>query len=119
LRLAARSALDRPDLDDVLLVVSELVQNVSQHTRGDGELVLTTGDGVLIEVRDDDPAQPSLQSPDLQRLGGRGLLLVAAVADEWGTRPAGTGKIVWARLPMPVPSGVLVDPAGGPVPTNP
>lgn len=30
--------------------------------------------------------------------GGRGLLLVEAVADEWGVRPAGGGKVVWARF---------------------
>jgi anti-sigma regulatory factor (Ser/Thr protein kinase) len=113
-----RSGLDRRGLGDVLLVLSELVQNVSQHTRGDGELVLSIGGGVLIEVRDGDPAPPHLQTPDIQRLGGRGLLLVAAMADEWGARPAGGGKIVWARLPMPVTSGVLVDPSGGSVPTN-
>lgn len=102
LRLAARAALERTfdQVDeDVLLVVSELVQNVSQHTGGDGELVLSAGDGVLVEVEDGDPAAPCLRRPDTRRPGGRGLLLVAGMAAEWGTRSAATGKVVWARLP--------------------
>ncbi len=31
-------------------------------------------------------------------VGGRGLLLVEAVADEWGVTPASGGKVVWARF---------------------
>lgn len=30
--------------------------------------------------------------------GGRGLLLVEALADQWGVTPRGTGKAVWARF---------------------
>lgn len=33
--------------------------------------------------------------------GGRGLLLVEALADEWGANPHGDGKAVWARLGAP------------------
>lgn len=33
--------------------------------------------------------------------GGRGLLLVAALAAEWGVSPATDGKAVWARKPTP------------------
>jgi anti-sigma regulatory factor (Ser/Thr protein kinase) len=32
--------------------------------------------------------------------GGRGLLLVEALADEWGVTPRGSGKAVWARLAL-------------------
>ena len=32
--------------------------------------------------------------------GGRGLLLVEALADEWGVTPRGDGKAVWARLAL-------------------
>ncbi len=113
LRLAARAALERTfhqvdaqeRLEDVLLVVSELVQNVTQHTGGDGELVLSAGDGVLVEVGDGDPATPQLRRPDPRRPGGRGLLLVKGMATEWGTRSGATGKVVWARLPAPGGSG--------------
>lgn len=33
--------------------------------------------------------------------GGRGLLLVAALAAEWGVSPTSDGKAVWARTPTP------------------
>ena len=32
--------------------------------------------------------------------GGRGLLLVEALADQWGVTPRGEGKAVWARLAL-------------------
>ena len=32
--------------------------------------------------------------------GGRGLLLVEALADQWGVTPRGSGKAVWARLAL-------------------
>jgi hypothetical protein len=30
--------------------------------------------------------------------GGRGLLLVEALADEWGVTRRGNGKVVWAKF---------------------
>jgi len=108
LRRAAQSALVRQfrevdaaaELADVLLVISELVQNVSQHTLGDGELVVSAGDGVLVEVGDGDPRPPRLLRPDTHRLGGRGLLVVAAVAAPMTRWRRATPEVVWARLPM-------------------
>jgi anti-sigma regulatory factor (Ser/Thr protein kinase) len=32
--------------------------------------------------------------------GGRGLLLVEALADDWGVTPHGEGKTVWARIAL-------------------
>lgn len=32
---------------------------------------------------------------------GRGLYMVAQLADLWGTRYHGRGKIIWARQPLP------------------
>ncbi|GLY02751.1 MULTISPECIES: ATP-binding protein [Actinoplanes] len=89
-------------LGDVLAVVSELVHNVTRHTPGGGELVLTVAAGdLLIEVTDGDTALPVARPPDPRRIGGRGLLLVAGLAREWGARPILDGKVVWARLPLP------------------
>lgn len=33
--------------------------------------------------------------------GGRGLLLVSAIAAEWGVSPLSDGKAVWVRTPTP------------------
>jgi anti-sigma regulatory factor (Ser/Thr protein kinase) len=102
-RRQARAALDEfpsPDaVDDVLVVISELVENVTRHTRGGGELRLTREDSVImIEVHDGDATQPRLLPPDDRRIGGRGLLVVAGMARRWGVRADKTGKTVWAEM---------------------
>jgi anti-sigma regulatory factor (Ser/Thr protein kinase) len=102
-RRRARAALDDSPsseaVDDVLVVISELVENVSRHTRGGGELRLAREDGVIvIEVHDGDAAEPRLLPPDDRRIGGRGLLVVAGMARRWGVRPEETGKTVWAEI---------------------
>jgi anti-sigma regulatory factor (Ser/Thr protein kinase) len=89
--------------DDVLLVTTELVQNMSQHTDDGGELHLSLhDDAIIVEVTDTNPDLPHLPPKDHTRPGGRGLLLVAAVTQRWGTRPAAwagrRGKVIWARL---------------------
>jgi anti-sigma regulatory factor (Ser/Thr protein kinase) len=91
----------RPEetVQDVLLVVTELVDNVVQHTDGGGELTVECdGDAVRVDVHDRSRSFPRLQRPDLKRPGGRGLMLVAALAQTWGSRPTADGKVVWARL---------------------
>jgi hypothetical protein len=90
--------------DDILLVTSELFDNVTQHTAGGGELRPTLQHNtILIEVADVDPQPPTLHTDDPRSLGGRGLIIiVAAIARRWGHRPTSwaghTGKIVWADL---------------------
>ena len=115
LRHSARATLapwlTSDDLDDAMVVISELVQNVTQHTAGGGELVLAVEPGaVVIEVRDHSPVLPTVQPPDARRLGGRGLLLVSGVARAWGALPTPPhGKVVWARLAttVEVPTGTV------------
>jgi anti-sigma regulatory factor (Ser/Thr protein kinase) len=94
--------------DDVLLVTTELVQNVTQHTDDGGELRLAlSGDAILIEVTDTSPDRPSVQQSAPDRAGGRGMLLITAVARRWGSRPAAwagrAGKTVWAELARRLP----------------
>jgi hypothetical protein len=93
-----------PDVvHDVLLVITELVDNVVQHTDSGGELHMLPASGTLrVEVHDHSRSFPQLQRPDLRRAGGRGLLLVAAIAQSWGSRPTETGKVVWAQVDLPV-----------------
>ena len=109
LRHSARDALqlsvgDKPDadwIDDVLIVISELVQNVSQHTRSHGELVLSIEAGtLLVEVGDTSTTVPHTRGPDPLRAGGRGLWLIEAISQQWGVRTCRDGKVVWARLPV-------------------
>ena len=65
--------------------------------------VEATGDSVRIEVFDRDTRMPVLQGTDGGAIGGRGMHIVATVADEWGssteTRDGIDGKVVWVVVP--------------------
>jgi signal transduction histidine kinase len=99
---AAKLLDDQPTdtVQDILLVITELIDNVVQHTDGGGELHLRREDtGVRVEVHDHSRVFPQLQRADPRRPGGRGLLLVSAVSERWGSNPTPDGKSVWAIFP--------------------
>ncbi|GAA0901411.1 hypothetical protein GCM10009549_02280 [Streptomyces thermoalcalitolerans] len=53
---------------------------------------------VRIEVTDTHPALPARLAPGSDEDGGRGLVLVDALAVDWGVRDRlGSGKTVWAE----------------------
>ena len=82
----------------VELIVSELVANAVLY--GEGTVLLRlqdTGDGVRIEVEDGNPVPPTHLEPHAARVGGYGMQIVERLAD-WGWRPSGPGKVVWARV---------------------
>lgn len=85
----------------VELLVSELATNAVQHARGARFVVwLRADERVEIAVRDDEPVSPRPRDAAPEDAGGRGLALVDAVADAWGTSPACGGKWVWCRLSL-------------------
>jgi anti-sigma regulatory factor (Ser/Thr protein kinase) len=93
-------------VDSALLVVSELATNVVQHARGIGEFFEVTlrrrPGALLVEVADSYRwAMPVPVKPEPEETSGRGLLLVAALAEAWGVRPRVVGKTVWVRLAVP------------------
>lgn len=93
----------RPEVADAaLLMVSELVTNAVLHSRGLLRLEITAQDGVLhVGVVDDAPGPPTPRDPAPDAVGGRGLRIVDALAQEWGfTRGAGS-KTVWFRVALP------------------
>ncbi len=102
--LGARVAsFPRLFVEDALVVVSELVTNAVRHGRPDIVVGIDhLPDGVRVRVRDEGAGVPLLPGaqPSPDRDCGRGLLLVAAMADGWGvvTHGAGAGKTVWAHL---------------------
>ncbi|MFD7923309.1 ATP-binding protein [Streptomyces sp. NPDC059740] len=98
--------------DGVLLVVAELAANAVLHGRVPGRdfalvLVHRPGEGLLrVEVADPHPAGPARLVPDADAEGGRGLLLVDAVAERWGVGDRnGPGKTVWAEVRVGLRSG--------------
>jgi anti-sigma regulatory factor (Ser/Thr protein kinase) len=83
-------------LAEVLLAVSELVTNAVEHAGTAVQLRGGIVDGrVRIEVADGSGEIPRRRQPDLDALGGRGMLLVGHVADDWGIVTAVDGKTVW------------------------
>lgn len=89
--------------DDVLataeLLISELATNAVLHARGLQVTVsVQTGRHVEAAVRDDERTLPQPRQAQPWESGGRGLALVSALADDWGTSPARTGKWVWFRV---------------------
>ncbi|MEU9303940.1 ATP-binding protein [Streptomyces sp. NPDC048269] len=84
--------------DDVSLCVSELATNALRHgvPRGRGYLLrLYVFDGMVrVEVHDSGPGLSRMAD----RPPGRGLTIVAALADDWGVLPRRPGKTVWCEL---------------------
>ena len=88
--------------DAAALCVTELLANVHRHATSP-ECVLTLdrlpAGGVRIAVADRSHVVPVAGPPpgaDEER--GRGLLLIAAVAERWGTTLTAGGKEVWVEL---------------------
>ncbi|MEU0845172.1 ATP-binding protein [Streptomyces sp. NPDC005962] len=96
-----------PAMEEVaLLVLSELMTNAVRHARVLGRQIETRylyqGGSVRIEVHDAGDLHPKLRTPPLEAVHGRGLVLVEALADQWGVTPrAVVGKAVWAVLAIP------------------
>ncbi|GAB2955831.1 ATP-binding protein [Streptomyces pseudoechinosporeus] len=86
--------------DTAALCTSELVTNVHQHVRGEVHIRTTVEyGGVRVAVYDRNPVHPCPQGRvggDAE--GGRGLLLVASLADGFGVTEVEPGKGVWFRL---------------------
>ncbi|SES34951.1 Histidine kinase-like ATPase domain-containing protein [Streptomyces sp. yr375] len=105
--LAREWGLPGPVADSLEWVVTELLTNAVIHGRTmRGSHVVVgyhlDGDRLRVEVRDAASGMPELvplvveggDEPE----GGRGLQIVAALADAWGVTPRVIGKTVWAEL---------------------
>jgi anti-sigma regulatory factor (Ser/Thr protein kinase) len=109
------------DVNVAVLLVSELVTNAVTHgDEGAGTLAAVTmliqccGGELRVEVHDrsrDMPVPVSLEAPDDSETG-RGLMLVDALATEWGYYLTPGGKAVYFTLllqdwPRASPNGVV------------
>lgn len=99
--------------DDAVLIVNELVTNAVVHAGTTVELLCRLEESaqgepaaLVIEVSDHHPARAVRGEPHgvAERSGtpefGRGLHLVAALAERWGITYLAALKTVWARLPV-------------------
>ncbi|MEU1376634.1 SpoIIE family protein phosphatase [Streptomyces triculaminicus] len=98
-----------PDIiDDAVVLTSELVTNAVVHAGTHADvLCVRMNTGVRVEVADRYPErevplqEPGRQFGSVDREGGRGLLLCAAIASRWGVEYTATAKTVWFRLDLP------------------
>lgn len=95
-------------LDDVgetaTVLATELVTNAVLHGKGAIELrVRLTRDRLVVEVADEGHHMPRRRRARPDEEGGRGLQLVATLADRWGARATDDGKVVWAELDLAGP----------------
>ncbi|MFI6872740.1 SpoIIE family protein phosphatase [Streptomyces sp. NPDC050400] len=110
--------------DDAVVVLSELVTNAVVHAGTSVELLCRmeeaapdgTPAGLVVEVTDHHPAR-AVRNDRAQRTPetpeyGRGLQLVASLADSWGITYRPGTKTVWARLPADAPGPPAADAAG-------
>ncbi len=99
-------------VDDAVVLASELVTNAVVHAGTAAHVqCLRREDSVRVEVADRYPRRSLPIYPghedgpagtaELEREGGRGLLLCAALASRWGVDYTATDKRVWFSLELP------------------
>ena len=83
----------------VLLLTSELVTNAYRHAGTETRVsVRLDDDRTRVEVRDVGRGEPELRPLDTDRVDGRGLQIVDALADRWGYHSNAGGTAVWFEL---------------------
>ncbi|WP_367325553.1 sodium/proline symporter PutP [Streptomyces sp. HUAS ZL42] len=104
-RAAAGRQLAEWGLDELSftteLIVSELVTNAIRHASGPARLRLIRDRRLICEVSDASNTSPRLRHARTTDEGGRGLLIVAQLAQRWGTRYTTTGKTIWTEQVIP------------------
>jgi two-component sensor histidine kinase len=88
-----------PVADALPVVVSELVTNSVLHAASKARIqVMVQARRVRVEVYDSDPTLPVPRNPGPDTVTGRGLMLVDALTDRWGSALTDDGKVVWFEL---------------------
>ncbi|MEU7242883.1 SpoIIE family protein phosphatase [Streptomyces sparsogenes] len=105
LRAAVSARLTEWELEDLVdtteLICSELITNAMRYGAGPIKARLIHDRALICEVTDHSSTSPHLRHAASTDEGGRGLFLVAQVAERWGTRYIQDGKVIWAEQATP------------------
>ncbi|HWM37038.1 MAG TPA: ATP-binding SpoIIE family protein phosphatase, partial [Streptomyces sp.] len=88
-------------VDTTELILSELTTNAMRHGAGPINVRLLRDRTLICEVSDHSSTSPHLRYAATMDEGGRGLFLVAQLAERWGTRYTEDGKVIWAEQTTP------------------
>ena len=89
------------DTDDAALLVTEVATNALRHGGPGVDLWVraVARGGLRVEIVDGrSDALPQVRHPDADAEGGRGMLIVTALASDWGIDQLSAGKRVWFEL---------------------
>ncbi|MCC9707160.1 ATP-binding protein [Streptomyces sp. MNU76] len=103
-------------LETVELLAGEVIANAVLYTDAPCDVSVTrAAERLRIEVTDMDASLPTVVEAGPNDESGRGLLLVNALADAWGTQPELLGKTTWFEItPGPSTDGLGNDSVEGP-----
>ncbi|GGV76704.1 histidine kinase [Streptomyces gelaticus] len=87
------------------LLLSELITNAIRYGSAPVTVRLLYDRTLTCEVADSSSTSPHLRDAGALDEGGRGLFLVAQLAERWGTRYTSQGKVIWAELSLPRSDG--------------
>ncbi|MFG2985562.1 SpoIIE family protein phosphatase [Streptomyces sp. NPDC048258] len=103
-RAGAMGQLSRWGLDESAfateLLLSELVTNAVRYGTGPIRVRLIHDRTLICEVYDASSTAPRMRHAAITDEGGRGLFLVAQLAQAWGTRYTTDGKVIWAECAL-------------------
>ncbi len=87
-------------VDDAVLLISEMVTNAFIHARSACviDLELSPAGTLRLAVTDRSPRPPVPRTADTSDERGRGLEIVASLADRWGVDQLSGGKQVWSEM---------------------
>ncbi|MCX4583888.1 SpoIIE family protein phosphatase/ATP-binding protein [Streptomyces sp. NBC_01481] len=109
MRAAVAEKLDDWGLSELAfameLVLSELITNAIRYGSAPVTMQLLHDRTLTCEVADGSSTSPHLRYAATMDEGGRGLFLVAQMAERWGTRYTPEGKVIWAELALPRSDG--------------
>jgi serine phosphatase RsbU (regulator of sigma subunit)/anti-sigma regulatory factor (Ser/Thr protein kinase) len=109
IRAAVTHRLSEWGLQDVAftaeLLLSELVTNAVRYGSGPIHVRLIHDRTLICEVADTSSTAPHMRHAATYDEGGRGLFLVAQLAESWGTRHTADGKVIWAECALQPQSG--------------